>query len=128
MQSVAALIGQHSRVTNSASQSAVLNFGLFDHAIIKDVFIARALLLGTRWHTAGYAVSNSTARNERAHELASTLGHRLRILCQPRRFYKAARNRISPTRSIAGTTALLSHIVVIVTRATLTESPAPNGA
>jgi hypothetical protein len=68
MQSVAGLVSQHSRATNSAKRSALSNFGMFDHAIIKDVFIARALLLDGQ-------VAESVTLIESAAQRSHEVGH-----------------------------------------------------
>jgi predicted ATPase len=66
MQSVAALMGRHSRATNSKRSAPLTNFGLFDHAIIKDVFIARALLLDGQ---VAESVSTIESAAQRSHEV-----------------------------------------------------------
>ena len=66
MQSVAALMGRHSRATNSKRSALLSNFGLFDHAIIKDVFIARALLLEGQ---VADSVSTIESTAQRSHEV-----------------------------------------------------------
>jgi hypothetical protein len=68
MQSVAALMGRHSRATNSKRSALLSNFGLFDHAIIKDVFIARALLLDGQ-------VADSVSTIESAAQRSHEVGH-----------------------------------------------------